>query len=72
MDQAQWDRTEELLQRALDLESERRAAFLSKACAGDDGLRREIELLLQQEEKARSFMASPAVARFAPGMDDLA
>ena len=39
-----------------------RAAFLTKACAGDDGLRREVESLLAHEHKAAGFMSIPASA----------
>src|SRR5713101_5761247 len=61
MNYAQWERIEELLQNALDLEPGDRPAFLDKACAGDDELRREAEALLSNEEKARSFIETPAL-----------
>ncbi|HKQ06252.1 MAG TPA: protein kinase [Blastocatellia bacterium] len=65
MDQTQWQRIEELLQEALDLEPGRRQAFLESACAGDARLRREVETLLGKEERARSFMETPAFAYLA-------
>ncbi|HEY3137975.1 MAG TPA: serine/threonine-protein kinase [Blastocatellia bacterium] len=61
MNYTQWERIEELLQNALDLEPGDRPAFLDKACAGDDELRREAEALLSNEEKARSFIETPAL-----------
>ena len=38
-----------------------RAAFLSEACADDEGLRREVESLLGYEEQAENFIESPAL-----------
>ena len=38
------------------------AAFLEEACAGDVGLRREVESLLAQESGAAGFMSTPALA----------
>jgi WD40 repeat protein/serine/threonine protein kinase len=64
MDQQRWQRIEELLQRALDLEPGVRAAFLDRACAGDEALRSDVEALLSKEADAKSFMESPAVAYF--------
>jgi serine/threonine protein kinase/Flp pilus assembly protein TadD len=41
-----WDRTEDLLLAALELPEAGRGGFLSRACAGDDALRLEVESLL--------------------------
>ncbi|HXG91879.1 MAG TPA: serine/threonine-protein kinase [Blastocatellia bacterium] len=65
MDHAQWERIEELLQKALDLEPAKRAAFLDAACAGDASLRREVETLLNKEASAASFIETPAFAHLA-------
>src|SRR5438128_6548320 len=65
MNPTQWQRIEELLQEALDLEPDRRQAFLESACVGDARLRREVETLLGKEEHARSFMETPAFAYLA-------
>jgi eukaryotic-like serine/threonine-protein kinase len=46
----------ELFQAALDCTPAGRAAFLAQACAGDDELQREVELLLAEDEKAASFL----------------
>ncbi|MCI0485374.1 MAG: serine/threonine protein kinase [Blastocatellia bacterium] len=70
MDQERWDRIEDLLQYTLDLVPDERAAFLEKACAGDTELRREVESLLSNEAKARSFIESPALARWAGQMEE--
>ena len=56
-----WKQVEALCQAALEHEPSERAAFLTKACGTDEGLRRGVEALLAQETKARSFMEAPAV-----------
>jgi serine/threonine protein kinase/tetratricopeptide (TPR) repeat protein len=38
-----------------------RAAFLDRACVGDDMLRRRVEMLLQARSKAENFLESPAL-----------
>ena len=57
-----WEQVSQVYQAALKREADQRAAFLDKACAGDEGLRREVESLLADEEQARSFIESPALA----------
>src|SRR5260221_9056464 len=56
---------------ALDLERERRAAFLEGACGSDGELRREVESLLKSHERAGEFMAAPALVdhRTPPSME---
>jgi eukaryotic-like serine/threonine-protein kinase len=52
-----------LFLQALDLESDRRCAFLDEQCAGDADLRAAVEELLQCDAKAQSspdFLQSPA------------
>ncbi len=51
----------EIYDEALELESERRRAFLIEACAGDEELRREVESLLAAHERAGGFIDQPAV-----------
>ena len=51
----------EIYDAALELESERRKAFLIEACAGDEELRREVESLLIAHESAGGFIDQPAV-----------
>ncbi|HKQ76103.1 MAG TPA: protein kinase [Blastocatellia bacterium] len=55
-----WQRIEELFQAALGREGAERAAWLAAACAGDDGLRGEVESLLAALDEAGSFMETPA------------
>jgi serine/threonine protein kinase/tetratricopeptide (TPR) repeat protein len=54
-----WNRVEELLHAALGRRSADRAAFLTQACAGDDGLREEIDSLLALEASAEDFLDTP-------------
>ena len=52
---------EELYLEASGLAEEKRAAFVAKACAGDESLRQEIESLLACEKEAERFMEAPAL-----------
>src|SRR5882724_2113082 len=49
-------RSDEILQAALELASEDRAAFLDRACAGDAALRQKIESLLASAQQMGGFM----------------
>src|SRR6266705_3352476 len=48
-----------ILNAALDLPAEQRAAYLEEACAGDAALRQRVEELLQAHEKAEGFLETP-------------
>jgi serine/threonine protein kinase/formylglycine-generating enzyme required for sulfatase activity/dienelactone hydrolase len=50
---------EELFGEALELPPDGRSAFLDRVCAHDLELRRQIEYLLLQDERASSFLAAP-------------
>jgi len=54
-----WQRIAPLLEEALDLPAERRRAYLDGACAGDPGLRAEIEDLLSADAEAGAFLGAP-------------
>ena len=56
-----WEQIAQLHRAALEIETEARAAFLTKACAGDELLRREVESLLALEGNAENFMESSAL-----------
>jgi eukaryotic-like serine/threonine-protein kinase len=56
-----WRKIEELYHSALERESNKRAAFLKEACAGDEGLFREVRSLLDHEQKVETFMEAPAL-----------
>src|SRR5262245_38696963 len=47
---------------ALELEVSQRAAFLDRACADDESLRREVEGMLANEGRVESFLDAPALA----------
>jgi serine/threonine protein kinase len=56
-----WEQIAQLHRTALEIDEGSRAAFLSKACAGDEVLRREVESLLALEGSAENFMESSAL-----------
>jgi serine/threonine protein kinase len=49
----------------LEREPQERAAFISKACEGDEPLRKELESLIVSDEQAGSFIEEPAVESLA-------
>jgi len=53
---------------ALNEEKSARAAFLDRACDGDEALRRAVELLLAQHEKEDDFLEVPAMEVAAKGL----
>jgi len=57
-----------LVDTALELPSDRRAAFLDQACAGDKELRQEAERLLAAHGAGDDFLAAPAVQVLAQDM----
>ena len=61
MDDERWQRVEELFHAALEHGPEAQREFLDRVCNEDVDLRRQVELLLANEEKARSFMDAPVV-----------
>src|SRR5215204_6122909 len=56
-----WREVERVLQAALERDPAGRADFLERACAGDPGLREEVESLLLSAEPARSFLGENAI-----------
>ena len=61
-------KVEELYHAALQRKPSHRSAFLDQACQGDDGLRREVDSLLDLEGKAANFIERPAVEEAAQAM----
>ena len=61
MDPERWQQIASLYEAAQEEEKNRRAAFLERACGGDDALRRAVELLLAQDEKNDTFLEAPAL-----------
>ena len=56
MKQENWQRVEELFHSALERTPDARQSFLDGVCGIDTKLRRQVELLLEQEAQAGSFM----------------
>src|SRR6266581_2610019 len=56
-----WQQLDRLFHSALERAPEERAAFLDQACAGDQQLRREVEVLITSHERAGSFIEKPAL-----------
>jgi len=56
---AQYNRVEDVFQRAMDLPRDRRAEFLARCCGDDNGLRREVEELLTSHEAAGEIFERP-------------
>ena len=61
MEPERWQEIERLCYSALNEEKSARAAFLERACGGDEALRRVVELLLAQHEKDDDFLEVPAM-----------
>ncbi|MGA7342661.1 MAG: serine/threonine-protein kinase [Terracidiphilus sp.] len=55
-----WKRVDELLQSALEVDPERRDAFLLEACGGDSALLDEVKSLLTSHRRAGDFLETPA------------
>ncbi len=65
MDQKRWQQIEELFQQASEIAPDHRASLLAQACDGDAELRREVEALLKDESRIKSFLKEPVIARVA-------
>lgn len=63
-----WRQVEQIYHSALDREVSQRSSFLKEACAGDEELRREVELLLAHKDQADSFIEVPALEAAAKGV----
>ena len=55
MDAERLRKIEQLYHAALECEARDRPAFLEKACAGDEELRRKVESLLARDQQAENF-----------------
>lgn len=56
MNASRWERVKDLYNAAGDLPVTERAAFLADACKGDDDLRREVQVLLDQPVSTAGFI----------------
>jgi eukaryotic-like serine/threonine-protein kinase len=55
-----WQQVNDLFHLAVERAPEERAAFLDKACQGDESLRREVNSLLTSHERTKNFIELPA------------
>src|SRR5262245_39341447 len=60
MSPERWRASKPHLESALELKAEDRRAFLDRACAGDEALRREVDSFIAAHEQAGDFMDEPA------------
>ncbi|MBA2493071.1 MAG: protein kinase, partial [Acidobacteria bacterium] len=65
MNQDHWQKVKGLFDAAVELTPQKRKRFLDKSCGKDDGLRCEVENLLDSFENAKSFMEQPAAKEVA-------
>jgi eukaryotic-like serine/threonine-protein kinase len=61
MSSDRWEKIQELLGAALELEPTQRSGFLKEACGDDEVVCREVEALLEAHERAGSFLETPAL-----------
>jgi eukaryotic-like serine/threonine-protein kinase len=66
LSQDRWKLLEPLLDDALEMEAERRPAFLDDVCRGDAGLRAELDELLAACDKGDTILSDPAAVAYAP------
>jgi TolB-like protein/Flp pilus assembly protein TadD len=57
----EWQRVRPILESALELDPASRSAFVDSACAGDEGLRLEVQSLLTDQKKGDHFLEEPAL-----------
>jgi hypothetical protein len=50
-----------LFTQAVKVPIHERAAFLERACSGDDSLRRKLEALLRASDRSGNFLEEPAI-----------
>lgn len=64
-DPLRWLRIKDVFLEALDRPPEQRSEYVARACAGDEGLLREVESLLASDDAAANFCETPAAALLA-------
>lgn len=62
MDPARWKQLNEIFDAALERAPEDRSAYLDRVCAGDEEMRGEVASLLNQHDRAGSFMEAAPLA----------
>ena len=61
MDPDHWRRISDIFQATIERATDARQPFLVDVCAGDAGLREEVERLVRAHERAAGFLARPAL-----------
>ncbi len=69
MTPTRWQQIDQLLEAALELPADERAAFLENSCNGDATLRREVEQLLAADESVEDFLESAPAEAMAEVLD---
>src|SRR4029077_19025701 len=57
----EWQRVRPILESALELDPASRSAFVESACAGEEGLRREVLSLPADQKNGDHFLEEPAL-----------
>ncbi|MBX7170351.1 MAG: protein kinase [Pyrinomonadaceae bacterium] len=57
-----WEKVEEIFEKAVEMPPTERDAYLAEVCNNDEDLRRQIEKLILADEKAENFIDSPVFA----------
>jgi eukaryotic-like serine/threonine-protein kinase len=68
MDSERWQNIERLYHAAMECEESQRAAFLTRACGGDEALRREVESLVSYGKGSGEFIEGSALEVVAPDL----
>ncbi|MFZ0800700.1 MAG: hypothetical protein WAN70_00915, partial [Terriglobales bacterium] len=68
MESERWQKVERLYHAVLECEENGRAAFLARACEGDEGLRQEVESLVSYGNRSGGFIEGSALEAVAPGL----
>lgn len=62
---ADWKRIRAVFEEAIAIEPDARPAFLDAVCGTDDGLRRDVDSLLEEHDRPGSFVGDSPIARLA-------
>jgi hypothetical protein len=63
-----WQKVKRICEEALECKADEREAFLAKACAGDDQLRKEVDSFLSGGDGKDGFIETPAIEMAAKKM----
>jgi serine/threonine-protein kinase len=69
MSDARWQDIDRLYHAAIDLDADKREAFLDGACGDDRALRDEVASLLRLDDQSRTFLEEPAIKEAARAIE---